>query len=128
VDLTDGIPALLWPPSGAPKAKILSINAASVPSDPKAAFGAYTPDVSLPSVSTVVVLIETINVEQASRVVVRATPQNGATVGNVPVHTAPRVNATIKQVISENPLKIHWEATVPTLPGHSAIQARIVRP
>jgi hypothetical protein len=38
------------------------------------------------------------------------------------------VTATIKQVISEKPLKIHWEATVPTLPGHSAIQARIVRP
>jgi hypothetical protein len=25
-------------------------------------------------------------------------------------------------------LKLRWEATVPTLPGYSAIQARIVRP
>jgi hypothetical protein len=82
----------------------------------------------LPQISNADVIVETVNVEQASKVVVRATPRNGATIAGVRFQNATEVNAKIKQVISENPLKIHWEATVPTLPGYSAIQARIVRP
>jgi hypothetical protein len=128
VDLTNGSTALLWPPPGAPEARILSVHQVSAPSDPRSAFGAYTPDIALPQISNANVIVETVNVEQASKVVVRATPRNGATIAGVRIQDATEVTAKIKQVISENPLKIHWEATVPTLPGHSAIQARVVRP
>jgi hypothetical protein len=128
IDLPNDSTALIWSPVGAPEARILSVNNTQAPADPQAAFGAYTPDVALPIGSNATVIVETIKVEQASRVIVRVTPRNGMTVNGVQVRNATEVNATIKQVISEDPLKIHWEAIVPTLPGHSAIQARIVRP
>lgn len=128
VDLTEGTAAVLWPPAGAPEAKIVQVNQVSAPADPKSAFGSYSPDVALPTGSTAYVIIETVNVEQASKVVVRITPRNGATIGGLKLQDATEVNATIKEVISENPLKLRWQATVPTLPGHSAIQARVVRP
>jgi hypothetical protein len=93
-------------------------------------FGAYTPDVVLPLVSSVNVIVETINVENNSgtKVIVRVNPRNGMTINGSIVRNATEVNATIKEVVSEVPLKLRWEATVPTLPGYSAIQARIVRP
>jgi hypothetical protein len=128
VDLVDGSAALIWPSAGAPEAKIVSISDAPVPTDPAAAFGASTPDVALALNPTANVIVETLNVERASRVVVRVTPRNGMTVNRVAVRNATEVNATIKEVVSESPLKLRWQAVVPTLPGHSAIQARIVRP
>jgi hypothetical protein len=128
VDLQTGSTALLWPPSGAPEAKIVLVNQVAAPADPTASFGAYTPDVALPLVSSANVVVETINVEKASKVVVRVTPRNGMTVSGTKVTAATEVNATIQEVVSEVPLKLRWEATVPTLPGYSAIQARIVRP
>jgi hypothetical protein len=128
IDLPDGSAGLLWRPFGAPEARISAVNGVSAPTNPTSSFGSYTPDLSIPLVSSAIVTVETVNVEQASKVIVRVNPRNGMTVNGVPVRNATEVTATIKQVISENPLKIHWEATVPTLPGHSAIQARIVRP
>ena len=128
VDLTDGNAALLWPPAGAPEARVIAVNEVAAPADPKAAFGAYTPDVALPLVSSVNVIVETLHVEKASKVVVRVTPRNGMTVLGENRTTATEVNATIKEVVSESPLKLRWQATLPTLPGHSAIQARVVRP
>lgn len=128
VDLTDGSTAMIWPPEGAPEARIVAVNEIPAPNDPKAAFGAYTPDVALPLVSSANVVVETVNVEQVSKVIVRITPRNGRTVDGVQSADLAEVNATIKEVVSETPLKLRWEATVPTLPGYSAIQARIVRP
>jgi hypothetical protein len=74
------------------------------------------------------VIVETLHVEKASKVVVRVTPRNGMTVLGEYRTNATEVNATIKEVVSEDPLKLRWQATLPTLPGHSAIQARVVRP
>jgi hypothetical protein len=128
IDLLDGSAAVIWPPTGAPEAKIILVNQVAVTTDPTASFGAYTPDVALPLVSSVSIVVETVNVEQASKVVVRLTPRNGMTVSGARKTNAAEVNATIKEVLSETPLKLRWEATVPTLPGYSAIQARIVRP
>jgi hypothetical protein len=128
VDLADGSTAMLWPPAGAPEARVIAVNEVAAPADPKAAFGAYTPDVALPLVSSVNVIVETLHVEKASKVVVRVTPRNGMTVLGENRTTATEVNATIKEVVSESPLKLRWQATLPTLPGHSAIQARVVRP
>jgi hypothetical protein len=128
IDLTDGAVPVIWPPENSPEARIVSVNDIAPASDPKAAFGAFSPDVALPLVSGVSVIVETTNVEKASSVIVRATPRNGMTVGTSTVLNATEVNAKIKEVVSETPLKLRWEATVPTLPGYSAIQARIVRP
>ncbi|MFN5961543.1 MAG: hypothetical protein ACK5CW_08690 [Verrucomicrobiota bacterium] len=130
VDLIDGATAQIWPPSGAPEARIVSVNQIQAPADPNSMFGAYTPDVVLPLVSSVNVIVETINVENNSgtKVIVRVNPRNGMTINGSIVRNATEVNATIKEVVSEVPLKLRWEATVPTLPGYSAIQARIVRP
>lgn len=128
VDLADGSTVMLWPPAGAPEARVIAVNEVAAPADPKAAFGASTPDVALPLVSSVNVIVETLHVEKASKVVVRVTPRNGMTVLGENRTTATEVNATIKEVVSEDPLKLRWQATLPTLPGHSAIQARVVRP
>jgi hypothetical protein len=128
IDLTSGTTPVIWPPENSPDARIVAVNGIAPASDPKAAFGAYSPDVALPLVSGVSVIVETINVEKASSVIVRATPRNGTTVAQSQVTYATEVNATITEVVSETPLKLRWEATVPTLPGYSAIQARIVRP
>ena len=116
---------------------MFSVNSAVVTKDPKASFGTFTPDAALPLVNSAEVVIETENVEQASRVIVRITPRNGMTVNTTDANgnqqarlttNATEVVATLKEIISTNPLKIHWKATVPTLPGYSAIQARVIRP
>ena len=65
-------------------------------------------------------VIETTNVEQASSVIVRATPRSN---GNY-TETA----ASVSQVVSENPLVLQWTATVPVNPGYSAFIVRVVRP
>jgi hypothetical protein len=137
LDLTDGALALTWPPANAPKATVVSVNSVAVTSDPKASFGASTPDASLPLVSSAEVIIETENVEESSQVVVRITPRIGLvrnvrdSNGNQQARTladATEVVAVVKEVLSASPLKIRWRATVPTLPGYSAIQARVIRP
>ena len=75
-----------------------------------------------------VVRVETVNVEEASKVIVRITPRNGMTVGGVQQSNATEVNAVVKEVLATTPLTIRWEATVPTLPGSAALQARVIRP
>jgi len=120
VDLSAGATALLWPPSGSPEARVISIGAVSVPSDPRAAFGTYTPDVALPLVNTTEVIVETVNVEQVSQVKVRITPRDSA--------NFTEIDASYSSTISLSPLTLRWTATLPTKMGHSAIQARIIRP
>jgi hypothetical protein len=137
VDLLDGSTPIVWPPAGSPQAKVLSINNQSAPADPKASFGAATPDVALPLVSRVDVVVETVNVEEASTVIVKIAPRNGMNINEagtdgvvraVTKVDAAEVKAAVKQIVSTNPLVIHWEATVPTLTGYSAVQARVIRP
>jgi hypothetical protein len=128
LDLIDGNSAMIWPGSGEPIAKILSVNSVNAPADPKAAFGSYTPDVALPLVSQVEVIVETVNVESASQVFVRITPRNGMTVAGKAKTEATEVAAVVDQQVSTTPLKLRWKATLPTLMGHSALQARVIRP
>jgi hypothetical protein len=128
LDLVDGSTALLWPPQEAPEARVVAVNTVNAPSDPTASFGAYSPDVSLPMVSQVDVVVETKHVEQVSRVVVRLTPRNGMYLNGGEFRAAKEQDATLDQVVSTNPLVIRWKATIATLPGYSAIQARIIRP
>lgn len=128
IDLAAGNTAQLWPGTDAPTAKILSVNSMQVPADPKASFGSFTPDVALPLVSQVEVIVETENVETASQVFVRITPRNGMTVSGTAKTNATEVAAVVDEQIGTNPLKLRWKATLPTLMGHSAIQARIIRP
>lgn len=128
IDLAAGNTAQIWPGTDAPTAKILSVNSVQAPADPKASFGSFTPDVALPLVSQVEVIVETENVENASQVFVRITPRNGMTVAGTAKTDATEVAAVVDQQIGTSPLKLRWKATLPTLMGHSAIQARIVRP
>lgn len=128
IDLSSGSSAQLWPGADAPSAKILSVNSVNVAADPKAAFGSYSPDVALPLVSQVEVIVETVNVESASQVFVRITPRNGMTVAGTAKTDATEIAAVVDQEVSTNPLKLRWKATLPTLMGHSALQARVIRP
>ncbi len=128
IDLADGNTAKLWPGTDAPTAKILSVNSVQAPADPKASFGSFTPDVALPLVSQVEVIVETENVENASQVFVRITPRNGMTVAGAAQTDATEVAATVDQQIATNPLTLRWKATLPSLAGHSALQARVIRP
>jgi hypothetical protein len=128
IDLAGGNNAKLWPESGDPSAKIVSVNSVAAPADPKAAFGSYTPDVALPLVSQVEVIVETINVESASQVFIRITPRNGMTVAGTAKTDATEVAAVVDQEVSTTPLKLRWKAILPTLPGYSAVQARVIRP
>lgn len=128
IDLAEGNTAQLWPGIDAPTAKILSVNSVQAPADPNASFGSFTPDVALPLVSQVEVIVETENVENASQVFVRITPRNGMTVAGTAKTDATEVAATVDQQIGTNPLRLRWKATLPSLAGHSALQARVIRP
>ena len=126
VDSPVGSTALLWPPAGAPTAKVLSVGGVSAPSDPKASMGTHTPDVALAQASSASVVIETTNVEQAATVKVRISPRNGTTSSN---GDATEVTAVLDTAFTPpSPGMLRWNATVPTLSGHSVIQARIIRP
>ncbi len=111
---------VIWLPSDGPTARIVSIGAVAAPGDPRASFGTYGPDVTLPQVSTTPVIIETTNAETASTVKVRVTPRaNGS-------YT--ETTATLTQTNSTSPLVLRWTANVPVNNGYSAVQVKVVRP
>ena len=88
--------------------------------------GTHTPDVALAQASSASVVIETTNVEQAATVKVRISPRNGTTSSN---GDATEVTAVLDTAFTPpSPGMLRWNATVPTLSGHSVIQARIIRP
>lgn len=120
VDLAMDATALIWPPAGAPEAKIISLGGTNAPADPKAGFGTVGADVALPTASTTVAVIETTSVESNSQVKVRITPRDS---GNFT-----EVNATLSSTISTEPLVLRWTATLPTALGYSAVQVKVIRP
>jgi hypothetical protein len=120
VDLAPNTTALLWPPTGAPEVRVVSVGGTNAPTDPKAGFGTIGADVALPSASTTAVIVETTNVEAASVVKVRATPRSNADFSEV--------NATLESTVSTSPLVIRWTATLPVGTGYNAVQARVIRP
>ncbi len=120
VAIADGSTALIWPPSGSPEVRVISIGGQSSPSDPRAGFGVVGADVSLPLVNEASVVIETRNAEEASVVKVRGTPRSN---GNFT-----EVNATLSSVVSEDPLVLRWIANLPVQSGYSAVQVRLIRP
>ncbi|MCX6876913.1 MAG: hypothetical protein NTW21_24330 [Verrucomicrobia bacterium] len=77
-------------------------------------------------------VVETVNVEEASVVNVRITPRSGSIVteDGVQVRKGEPIDvpATVHTVISADPLTIHWTASIPTTMGYSAVQARVIRP
>ena len=120
VNLTSETTAMLWPPENAPKVKIISIGGENAPDDPRAEFGTYGADVTLPEVSSTQVVVETTNVEQASQVEVRVTPRFN--------NSYTTVNAVIESVVSEDPLVIKWIAELPVNVGYSSVQVKVLRP
>lgn len=120
VELPNGATPLIWLPDNGPTVRVFSVNGEAAPADPKAAFGAGGPDVTLPEVSTAAVIVETVNVEAASQVFVRLTPRMNA--------NATELQATLLETVAEDPLTIRWRAIFPVGIGYSAVQARVVRP
>ncbi len=121
VPLATGATVVLWPPTDAPKVEIVSVGGVNTPVDPRAAFGALTPDVTLPQGTTTPVVIRTENVESASAVQVRITPRSNANFMTV--------NATIDSSATGLPPNVlQWVANVPTNIGYSALQVKVVRP
>lgn len=120
IPLAAGATAQLWPPTGAPEVKVVSVGGVNAPADPKASFGSAGADMALPQVSTTPIIIETTNVEQASQVKVRVTPRANA--------NATIVDAAVSSVVSTSPLVVRWTATLPVNVGYSAVQVHVVRP
>lgn len=120
VPLAPSATALIWPPDDAPSVRILTIGSRPVPADPRATFGVAGPDVALAETSSTEVIVETVNVEQASQVEVRVTPRANA--------TYVVANAAVSNVVSDSPLTLHWVATLPVQVGYSAVQVKVVRP
>ena len=120
VTLVNGTTPQIWMPETGPQVKIISVGGVAAPSDPLAAFGAAGADVTLPQVTTSEVIVETVNVEQASTIKVRVTPRAN---GNFT-----ETDATFDQITIPNPLTIRWKASVPVNGGYSAMQIRVVRP
>jgi hypothetical protein len=120
IALSANATALLWPPSGAPEVRVVSIGAVNSPSEPRAEFGTVGADVALPLTTATQVLVETKNVEQASQVKVRGTPRSN---GNFT-----EVVATVDSIVSSDPLVIRWKADLPVNVGYSAVQAHVIRP
>jgi hypothetical protein len=120
VDLAANATALLWPPTGAPEVKVVSLGGVNAPADPKSGFGTIGADVAIPTTANTPAVIETTNVEQASQVKVRITPRD--------TYNYTEVNATYASTVSTSPLVIRWNATLPTNLGYSAVQVRVIRP
>ena len=120
VPLADGSTPQLWMPDNGPTVRIVSIGGAEPPDDPRAEFGAIGADVVLPQVTTTPVVIETVNVVEASVVSVRVTPRsNGDFTETV---------ATVTEVLDDDPKTVRWTANVPVKNGYAAMQVKVVRP
>jgi len=65
-------------------------------------------------------VVETVNVEPESQVLVRITPRSNANFSELA--------AGNPEVLSPNPLTIRWTAEIPVRPGNSAVQVRVKRP
>lgn len=120
VPLQTGTTPLIWLPTNGPTATIVSVGALAAPADPRASFGTYGPDVTLPQTTNTAVVVQTVNAETASQVLVRVTARANAQF----TETA----ATLVQTNSLNPLTLTWVANVPVNAGFSSLIARVIRP
>lgn len=118
--LQPGASAMVWPPSDAPTAKIISIGGGAAPGDPLASFGTHGADVVVAKTNTVQVVVETSNVETSSVVVVRSTPRFNSSYSTA--------NATVAEVVTPDPLVVRWVADLPVGSGYGAMQVRVIRP
>ena len=94
------------------------------PADPRAEFGAVGADVTLPQTSSVPVVVETVNAEAASTVLIRGTPRAGVPDGGY----YNEATANLEQIVSTSPLVIRWTNNLPVVNGYWVVQARLIRP
>jgi hypothetical protein len=120
VPLLAGDTPLIWLPTNGPTATIVSVSSVAAPADPRASFGTYGPDVILPNSTNATVIVQTVNAETASQVLVRVSPRANGYYSE----TA----ATLIQTNSLNPLVLTWSATVPVKSGFASLIARVIRP
>lgn len=116
--LADGATPILWPPAGSPEVRVVSVGGVTAPADPRSGFGSAGPDVSLPLVSSTVVMVETKNVETLSQVIVRLTPRSNTNHTEVAAALEPGEGQALRL----------WRAELPVTPGYSAVQVRVIRP
>lgn len=124
LDITSGSTALIFPPSGSPTAKVLTVGGQAVADPPAGSFGNVPADVKLPQSAlgagnTTVVVIETDNVSDTSDVFLLAQPRAAFT--GTMQYTAARDAAYVHAT------KDRWNVTVPVAVGYAALQARVVR-
>ena len=120
VQLDPGATPLLWVPADGPAIRIVSIGGETAPAEPRASLGAEGADLVLVQTNSVPVVVETRNVEESSQVQVRLAPRGG---GDFLTRSA-----VVQQIVSTNPPVILWKANVPTGPGYSVVQVRVIRP
>ena len=120
VVLDPGATPLLWVPADGPAIRIVSIGGETAPAEPRASLGAEGADLVLVQTNSVPVVVETRNVEESSQVQVRLAPRGG---GDFLTRSA-----VVQQIVSTNPPVILWKANVPTGPGYSVVQVRVIRP
>lgn len=124
LELASGTSAVIFPPSGSPTAKVLTVGGQAVPNFPAGSFGNVPADVKLAQSAlgagnTTVVVIETDNVSDTSDVFLLAQPRAAFT--GTMQYTAARDAAYV------DPTKDRWNVTVPVAVGYAALQVRVVR-
>lgn len=106
---------LIWPPSNAPKVRILSVAAAAVPDDPTANLTTGS-DIGIQNDGAVEILVETTNFPIEGIVQVRKSPK----FGNHGWYTT--------SYVSGNNARATWRVQTAFSPGFSTLQARATAP
>ncbi len=109
--------AVIWPPTGSPSVRVVSIDGRDVPPDPRAQF--ITPgDVPLDTSSAPTVVVEALNMPLTWTVTVRVNPRSG---------TEYSVPATL---VGGDEVMSTWTASLSALPSNNfvVIQARAKQP
>ncbi|QQO53029.1 MAG: hypothetical protein N838_06260 [Thiohalocapsa sp. PB-PSB1] len=109
-------PVQLWLPEGAPEVRVVSINGAVAPADPRPSFDPGQEDVSLPFTDESTIVLETAYVEPDASLRVRITPQYGDPF----FIDAIQQSGTYEQAT--------WTATGALPTGYFTVQAHAVNP
>jgi hypothetical protein len=109
-------PVLLWPPEGAPEVRVVSIDDAAAPADPRPTFDPGQEDVTIPLADESVIVLETAYVEPDASVSVRITPAYGDPF----FIDAIQQSGTYEQAT--------WTATAALPTGYFTVQAHAVNP
>ncbi len=115
VAVAPGAAPVIWPPSNAPKVRIVKVAAANVPDEPTAPLETSA-DIGIQNSDPVEILAETTNFPIEGQVRIRVAPK----VGNASSLTA--------TYVSGNNARATWKATHTFGSGFATLQARAIVP